>query len=186
MSELESVLRKLVVWLEEQGIAYVVMGGLAVRVHALPRPTNDIDFTIQLDRGRLPDVFRQAERMGLTVPEAYKRGWVDEVSGMPIVKLRYYFQDGLGVDVDVFLAESEFQNALIARRQSLEVDGLKCFVVSPEDLVLLKLIASRPRDLIDVQDILFTQGTLDTAYMRPWAKQLGIANELEKVLATKH
>lgn len=181
MSTLEEVLRKLVAYFHEQGIAYVVMGGLAVRVHALPRPTNDIDFSIRLDRDRLPDVFQAAEQMGLTVPEAYKRGWVDEVEGLPIVKLRYYLRDGLGVDVDVFLAESDFQNSLISRRQSLEVDGLQCWVVSPEDLILLKLIANRPRDLIDVQDIVFTQGSLDTDYLRRWANELEIGERLDQV-----
>lgn len=182
MSELEDILRKLVAYFHQQEIPYVVMGGLAVRVHALPRPTNDIDFSVQLDRGRLPDVFQAAERMGLTVPEAYKRGWIDEVAGLPIVKLRYFLGDGLGVDVDIFLAESDFQNSLISRRQTLEIDGLQCWVVSPEDLILLKLIANRPRDLIDVQDILFTQGALDVGYLRRWANELGISEPLEQAL----
>ena len=34
--------------LETRGIQYAVMGGLAVRALALPRPTNDVDITIAL------------------------------------------------------------------------------------------------------------------------------------------
>lgn len=183
MSELEAALRKLVAYFHQQEIPYAVMGGLAVRVHALPRPTNDIDFSVQLDRNRLPEVYRAAEQMGLTVPEVYKRGWIDEIAGLPIVKLRYYLRDGLGVDVDIFLAESDFQNSLISRRQPLDVDGLQCWVVSPEDLILLKLIANRPRDLIDVQDILFTQGSLDAGYLHHWAYELGISERLDQALS---
>ena len=36
------------------------MGGWAVRVYALPRPTYDIDFTIILDRDRLPALYAAA------------------------------------------------------------------------------------------------------------------------------
>lgn len=38
------------------------------------------------------------------------------------------------------------------------------------------------RDLVDVQDILFTQGQLDEGYMRRWAGTLGVAEKLEAAL----
>jgi hypothetical protein len=65
------------------------------------------------------------------------------------------------------------------------VEGQQVSLVTAEDLILFKLIASRPRDLIDVQDIFFTQGDLDEAYMRRWAKELGVAEKLEEVLAAR-
>ena len=40
--------------LDRLGIPYAVMGGLAVRVYAIPRFTNDVDLTISLDREKLP------------------------------------------------------------------------------------------------------------------------------------
>jgi predicted nucleotidyltransferase len=86
------------------------------------------------------------------------------------------------IDVDVFLAESEFQQQIIARRQRVELDNSSLMLVSPEDLILLKLLAGRPRDYTDVQDILFTLGTLDEKYMRHWAKELGLSQKLEKAL----
>ena len=39
--------------LEEEQTPYAVMGGLAVRIHALPRPTQAVDLTIGLARNRL-------------------------------------------------------------------------------------------------------------------------------------
>jgi hypothetical protein len=64
-----------------------------------------------------------------------------------------------------------------------EVEGRTIWLVSPEDLVLLKLLAARPRDLVDVSDVLFMQGQLDLKYMRTWADKLGISAELESKLA---
>jgi hypothetical protein len=65
------------------------------------------------------------------------------------------------------------------------VEGQQVSFVTAEDLILFKLIASRPRDLIDVEEILFTQGDLDEAYMRRWARELGVAEKLEEVLAAR-
>jgi hypothetical protein len=50
-------------------------------------------------------------------------------------------------------------------------------------LILLKLIAHRPRDLADIGDVLFMQGQLDEPYMRRWAAVLGVATGLEDALA---
>ncbi len=182
MSQLESTLKAMVACFDSLNIPYAVMGGLAVRVHGLPRPTNDVDFTILLERTRLPEWFRAVQTLGYSVPDQYQTGWVDNVAGMPIVKIRTYLSDGRGVDVDVFLAESDFQRSLIERRVWIELDEDSLWVVSPEDLLLLKLIANRPRDLLDAQDILFVQGTLDEGYLRRWSALLGIEDRLAAVL----
>jgi predicted nucleotidyltransferase len=88
------------------------------------------------------------------VSEEYERGWTDQIGGIPVVKFRHYLQ-GKGIDIDVILAQNEFQRELLSRRQREEVDGFSTWVVSAEDLMLLKLLASRPRDFLDVQDVLF-------------------------------
>ncbi|HQU43702.1 MAG TPA: hypothetical protein PK867_12880, partial [Pirellulales bacterium] len=68
--------------------------------------------------------------------------------------------------MDLFLAESRFQRELVARSRPEQIDDLTVSVVTPEDLILLKLLARRPRDLADIGDILFIQGTLDEGYLR--------------------
>lgn len=164
------------------GLAYAVMGGLAVRVYGIPRATYDIDFTLAVGRDRLQELFKAVELLGYAVPDAYASGWVDQVGGMPLVKFRLFVEDN-GIDIDVFLAESPFQQSILDRRRREEIDGAILYLVSPEDLVLLKLIANRPRDIADVYDVLFIQGTLDEAYMRTWAARLGIADRLARALA---
>jgi hypothetical protein len=105
------------------------------------------------------------------------------VAGMPILKIQV-FLEGRNLDVDVFLAESEYQQSLLSRRKHEMVEeGMFGWVVSPEDLILLKLVASRPRDLADIADMLFLHGPLDEQYLRHWADRLKIRAELEKVLS---
>ena len=101
---------------------------------------------------------------------------------MPVVKVARYLEDR-SIDVDLFLAESSFQQELLKRAKPEPIDDVMVRMVTPEDLILLKLLARRPRDLADIGDVLFIQGTLDETYLRPWATELGVLSELEKVLA---
>ena len=182
MPNLNETLEEFIKVFEALQIPYAIMGGFAVRVYAIPRPTYDVDFTIAIDRQRLPELYDALEAEGFTVAEEFRRGWIDSIAGMPLIKSRLYFQEGEGIDVDVFLAESEFQKELLSRRRRDRLDDLTVCFVTAEDLILLKLIAHRPRDIADVTDILFTQGQLDVDYMRHWAEQLHVADSLERVL----
>jgi len=165
-------------------VPYAIMGGWAVRMYGLPRPTYDVDFTIAIDRERLPELYDAAMEMGFTVPEQFVAGWVDTVAGMPLVKFRLYLLDR-GIDVDVFLSESDYQQELMRRRRPHDLDGQCVWFVSPEDLILLKVLAARPRDIGDIEDVLLAQDDLDEAYMRRWAAELGVAKKLEEVLAAR-
>jgi hypothetical protein len=182
MKRLDEAAQEFVALLESQGIAYAVMGGMAVRIHALPRPTFDVDFTIALPRDRLPEFYDRIEALGYTIPEAQRRGWIDAVKGLPVVKFQLLVAEH-SIDVDVFLAETPFQQELLGRRQRHEADGWSAWFVTPEDLILLKLLADRPKDRIDVADLLFIQHALDVEYMRYWATRLGVLPALEAALA---
>ncbi len=181
MTDLTEPFRDFVTLFERQRIPYALMGGMAVAAHGLPRPTHDVDFTISLPRERLQAFYEAATELGYAVPEAFQGGWVDRVAGMPLVRVQMWVR-GKPVDIDLFLAESPYQMELLKRKVRVEVEGLEAWLVSPEDLILLKLIAARPRDYGDIADILFVQGQLDEAYLRRWAAALGVTDRLEEAL----
>ena len=108
MTDLTEPFRDFVALFERDRIPYVLMGGMAVAAHGLPRPTHDVDFTIALPRERLQAFFEAATELGYTVPEAFQGGWVDRVAGMPLVRAQTWIR-GKSVDIDLFLAESPYQ-----------------------------------------------------------------------------
>lgn len=177
-SEVIRVAKDFIELFERLNIPYVVIGGFAVRVYALPRPTFDVDFTALISDEQLSDVLFEADRLGYAYPDSVTTGWRDRVRGMPVLKF-HYFVGGKTIDADVFLAESSFQHSLIDRRQLRETDGFQGWFATPEDVILLKLMASRRKDLVDIGDILLVSGDLDVDYMRNWAGELGVAQPLE-------
>jgi len=184
MTDLTTVIHDLVEIFDQLNLPYAIMGGIAVRAHGIPRPTYDVDFTLAVPRDRLAEMFTAITDRGYSVPESYVHGWVDTVGGMPLVKVRL-FLDGRAVDADVFIVETDFQRQVIERRVSADIEGRTVNLVSVEDLILFKLIASRPRDLLDIQDVLFTQGEIDEPYLRRWAGPLGVEAKLDEVLAAR-
>lgn len=180
MKSVEEVLMDIVDLCEELQLEYVIMGGIAVRVHGIPRPTYDVDFQMSIDESSLHRFFDQAEARSYEINSIYRTGWRDEVGAMPLVKMQTFLAEGQSVDVDIFISETAFQNSLMRRRLSIEFEGRRLFFVTPEDLILLKLIANRPRDLGDVGDVLFMQGQLDETYMKHWAVKLDIHQRLEQ------
>jgi hypothetical protein len=182
MKEVLHALRDTVAVLEELELPYAVMGGLAVRTWSIPRATWDVDVTVALDEGKLAELTNAFESRGYVMPEVFAGGWTDSVGGMSVIKFRWYVPGG-DVDIDLFLCQSAFQQSLLNRRSKANADGIEMWVASPEDLILLKLAASRTRDLIDVADIFFMQGQLDEAYLREWADELGVRDALERALA---
>lgn len=185
MKHVEAAARDFIAIFNRMELPYAIMGGLAVRAFGVPRPTYDVDVTIAIADDKLPALYDAVEAAGYTVPEAYRRGWVDRVAEMPVIKFRIY--RGVveeSVDVDLFLVETAFQREMIQRRISAEIENLgSTWIVSPEDLVLLKLVAGRPRDLGDIDDVRFMHGALDETYLRRWAPRLRIAKEMEALLA---
>jgi predicted nucleotidyltransferase len=182
MTSATDTLHVLVELLDELAIDYAVMGGFAVRAHGVPRPTYDVDLTVALDRERLPLLFDRLRDRDFQIPRVYETGWVDRVTELPLLKLQRYIRDKT-LDVDLFLAEPLFLAEAMKRRSRIDAEGKLLWVVSPEDLILLKLLAGRPRDLGDVGDVLFMQDRLNEHYMRNWASELGIAEPLEMALA---
>ncbi len=180
-SEVIRVAQDFIAIFERLDIPYVVIGGFAVRAYALPRPTFDVDFTALISDDQLSDVLAEAEGLGYASPDSVTTGRLDRVRGVPVLKF-HYFVGSNTIDADVFLAESSFQHSLLERRQLRETDGVQGWFATAEDVILLKLMAGRRKDLVDIGDILLVSGDLDVGYMRKWAEELGVAQPLEDAL----
>lgn len=74
--------------------------------------------------------------------------------------------------IDLRLFEAAFAESIASRRRRLTAyDGRDYWFCSPEDLIVMKLIADRDQDRVDVGAILDRRGAaLDLDYIQHWAE----------------
>jgi len=163
-------------------IDYMVVGSVSSSVHGQARATQDLDVVVRLDSHQLDALLRN-------LPE--DRYYVSREAALEAVRRRTSFnvidlRGGGKIDL-LPLKRRAFSEGEFARRQSIAVLGRTLFVASPEDVILAKLewnaMTPSERQLRDVGGILATQGDrLDFAYLERWARDLGVADELRKLL----
>ncbi|MEK7327282.1 MAG: nucleotidyltransferase [Chloroflexota bacterium] len=162
MDSLVEALVQLQTRLEGAGIPSAAIGGLAVGAWGKARLTRDADLKILLrreDRKRLLDLLKPDYHPIAPDPDSALRN-----NGI------LYVHSPGGLRIDIFLADIEFDEMLIRRAQLVELlPGYKIHICSAEDLIVLKVIASRPQDQVDVAGIIQRQGDkLDEDYILDW------------------
>lgn len=92
------------------------------------------------------------------------------------------------IPLNILLTADAHEEITLTRRHPLEILGIHTWVCGPEDLILMKLKASRPHDFEDVLSIVSNPNlTLDLDYLWSWAERLGLQSELHYVLiSAKH
>ena len=80
-----------------------------------------------------------------------------------------------GTGVDFLVASVAFEFELLTRRQWVHILGVRVPILSPEDVILMKLYSGRPIDWSDAKAVQVRQGSkLDRTYIEGWARQLEI------------
>ena len=158
---------------------YCVIGALALGVWGTPRATYDVDVLI-LAQHHDPQPFLDLLR---TAGFAINEAWHDANPMAREVVLRLAHPTAPHFPVDLVFSLSPFDCAVLDRRQPVAFHGVTIWMSSPEDLILMKLRASRPRDFDDVISIVKNPRlNLDRDYLWNWADQLGLHGELQYVL----
>jgi len=142
----EDALANLSAIFQERGVAYALMGGLAVAAWGAPRATEDIDLLADLSPSEELDAALRAR--GFEVD--WRRGGSDDP-----VPLLLRLRSRSGPEVDVVCATRAWEREMLSRSIRLRFpQGLEIPVVAIEDLIVLKLMAGGPADLADVADLL--------------------------------
>lgn len=147
--------------LDEAGVRYLIVGGLAVVAHGYVRFTADLDFFLDLETGNLKNALAALSRLGYR-PRApvrieqfadplIRRGWIDE-KGMKVFSL--FSPEHAATEIDIFAAAPfDFETAY-ADAVRLEVcPGMTATFVDLDRLIALKKQAGRPQDLQDIEQL---------------------------------
>lgn len=168
--------------LETAGCVPVLMGGLAVGLWKHLRFTRDVDLLIGLDGTDLNRVVTTLQTEGLRP----KRN--PPVLDLGTVRIVQFLYDPPGafltLQVDLLLAESDYQKTAVARRVESRLPGLdlEIFMLSCEDLILHKLIGGRIIDRADAAALLrLNRANIDLTYLASWVPKLAVGQEWAEI-----
>jgi hypothetical protein len=143
--------------LSDEQVQYVLVGGLAVQLHGFLRSTFDIDLVLAMNDENLSRFIAVAQRYNLVpvipVPIESLRNaslieqWHRE-KGMLAFALREPHTGG--IVVDVLVRPDVPSDRLMANAVAGELFGRKVWIASIDDLLLMKRIANRPKDQLDI------------------------------------
>ena len=153
--------------LRQNEIDFALIGGLAVTVRAEPRATMDVDLIINCDVQRcltLVDELHGSEFQPLfeDVDDVVKRAFI-----LPLKHQQ------TSVTVDLALGLTGFEQQAISTSSLIAFDEFEVPVVSAESLMLMKLLAGRPRDHEDIRKIVLKQqDNIDWNFIETTGQQL--------------
>jgi predicted nucleotidyltransferase len=153
------LLKDLFAWWEKLKIQGMIIGGLAVSLLGRPRTTKDVDAVILLEE-KLWKKFLALGKTFSFVPRIPK-----SLQFATIHKVFLLHHKKTAIDLDLSIGELPFEQTAIGHAQSLKVGKIIIKVPTVEDLIILKAVAHREKDLIDVQGLLQIHGKLDDRKM---------------------
>ena len=160
-------LRDLKQLLKRRSAPYAVIGGIAVAIRGEPRFTADIDAVVGIDIAAAVQLAR-ALRNSAFLPLFPD---IEEVVKTACILPMRHRKTRIQVDLVVGL--TGFEQQAIQRAEDVRFGRLSLRVITAEDLLLMKVLAGRPRDLDDTERIVAKQGKrLDWSYVFETAKQL--------------
>jgi hypothetical protein len=145
--------------LAQHRIQYAVIGGMAAGYRSQPRFTKDLDFLLQVPQLQLAGLLQTLEERGFQFErDAVIRDWTQH----HMAALAYH-----GIPVDWLKPVLPIYQHVLDRATEETWQGHAIRVASPEGLILLKLLAYRTQDLLDIENLVAAQGdSLDLDWIR--------------------
>ncbi len=178
---------------ERLQLRFAVGGALANNYWGILRATEDVDCLIslpaikyQLFADELNEIgFKLREKDGLGSPVTVPR-LREQLSRRKLIECVYVLAVP-PVGVELFVPAVALQEEILRRAVPMRIRNREIRITTAEDLILLKLVFHRVKDLQDVRGILYVQrGRLDLDYLRHWSARTlesGVQMELEQLIA---
>lgn len=172
--------------LKDQGVPGVFIGGLAANLLGRPRITKDVDAVVLLGNLDVESFLAAGVRFGFAprISDATKFAAKNRV-------LLLIHQPSK-TDVDISLGILPFEQESVERASIITVAGISFPLVSPEDLIVMKALARRARDVADIEAVLDAHPEIDLERIRYWVSQFAevleapdILGDLERILNWK-
>ncbi len=146
------------------GNDWVVIGGVALALVAVPRYTADLDTLTILDTAEA------ARLMTCLAAEGFEPLFSDALDQVKRTRILPVKHPGIEAKVDIALGCMPFEEEVVERATEQFERGIRFRVATPEDLIIMKAIPHRPQDRADIQSIAQMNPDLDLKRIERWVR----------------
>lgn len=176
LAPLLAALRDLVAWLQATHVPGAIIGGVAASLLGRPRVTRDIDAVVLLDEKDWVPFLGTGMQLGF-VPRLS-----DPLGFAHTARVLLVRHESSGIDIDIAFGVLPFEEEAISRAVWRDIGGISLPLPVPEDLIIMKAVAHRPRDMADIESILDAHPKLDRRRVRRWVDKFSTALDTPEIL----
>jgi hypothetical protein len=163
LERLSVALAALMRWFDEHELRAAVIGGVGASLRGKPRLTKDIDaVVVDADAEAL---VRSGAEFGFTPRIADA---IEFAQNTRVLLLRY---SPAVVDLDLSLGMLPFEHEVVERATLIDAGDVSVRIASAEDLVIMKAVAGRARDVADIENLISANPDLDVERIRRWVRE---------------
>lgn len=171
-------------WLDAIQAQAVVVGGVAASFLGRPRFTQDIDALAIISDSEWAAAVAAAGNYGIAprIDDA-----VEFAHQSRVLLLRHQESQ---IDIDVILGGLPFEEDAVTNGKRYLIGGVSVRLPKVEDLMIMKAVAHRPRDLQDIEGLLQAHPNLDLQSVRQWVREFAsvtamsdLIDDFDKLLA---
>jgi hypothetical protein len=174
----EEILSRIGLSLTRHSLPYMIIGGQAVLLYGEPRLTRDIDITLGVGVDHIEELLAVVRELSLKpVPEDIE-SFVRQTMVLPA------FDETTGIRVDFIFSFTPYETGAIKRARRIKILEQDVCFASPEDVIIHKIFAGRPRDIEDVRTIILKNPEIDIQYIKGWLKEFDASSDKKDLLKT--
>ena len=154
----------------------MIIGGVAASILGQPRLTQDVDALAILPEADWANAVATAASHGIR-PRIENP--LDFARRSRVLLMRHAES---GIDIDVTFGRLPFEQTAIDNSEIHNIGGLRVRLPRVEDLLVMKAIARRPKDLQDIEGLLAAHPEADVASARQWVREFATAMSMSDML----
>jgi hypothetical protein len=162
--------------LDSMNVPHQFGGAVALAWYRNPRATTDIDLNVTVSPEDADPVLGALTHLGVTVSPS------DRIAIKRDGQARL---DWDGSYLDIFFATFDLHEAMAERSRQVSFGPVRIPILSPEHLIVCKVVFDRPKDWLDVEEMIAWGTAIDEGEVLGWVEQiLGDDSEQHARLAT--
>jgi hypothetical protein len=166
----------LTAWLEDADAPGMIVGGVAASLLGRPRMTQDVDALAALPEDRWPMLLAKATAHGLAARIE------DPLAFAARTRVLLMRHEPSGIDIDLILGGLRFELDAIAAATPHRFGHLTIRLPRVEDLMIMKAIARRPRDMLDLEALMDRHPQADLDHVRSFLQEFAHAASMSDLL----